>query len=110
MKGKIIVSDQTTSAEALTEPSDFRLYQNYPNPFNPVTKIPFYLAKSGNVKIKLYSVIGNELALIASNFYNAGYHEITFNGMNLSSGVYFYKLSTDNGKNVLAARRMILAK
>ena len=86
-------------------PNIFTLYQNYPNPFNPTTKIKFDLPLSADVTITLYDVLGKELQIVYSSFTNAGYHEITFDGSRLASGVYYYRIKagdfTDTKKLIL---------
>ncbi|HEX2786263.1 MAG TPA: T9SS type A sorting domain-containing protein [Ignavibacteria bacterium] len=74
---------------------DFKLNQNYPNPFNPVTSISFDLPVSLNVTLKVYNISGEEVAVLADNqFFTAGNNEIQFDGSNLASGIYFYKISS----------------
>lgn len=92
-------------------PETYVLAQNYPNPFNPVTTIRYGLPASGHVKISVYDVIGNELATLVDKQQNAGYHEIMFDasgeGNSLSTGVYFYKIVSDNFMQV---RKMVVMK
>jgi len=88
-------------------PHKFALYQNYPNPFNPSTKIIFDLAKETNVKIVVYDLLGRQISIIADSYMKAGSHEISFNGSDLSSGIYFYELRTDGFREV---RKMSLIK
>jgi photosystem II stability/assembly factor-like uncharacterized protein len=76
-------------------PDKFNLHQNYPNPFNPSTTIKFDIPKSGIVTLKIYDMLGREMKSLVNGFKNAGTYEVTFNGNNLSSGIYFYKLQTD---------------
>ncbi|MBK7254173.1 MAG: S8 family peptidase [Ignavibacteria bacterium] len=80
---------------------------NYPNPFNPETMISYYLGNGGKVTLKVYDVSGKELAVLADGIQPEGAHEIRFNGGSLSSGVYFYKLITENKTLV---KQMILLK
>jgi hypothetical protein len=85
----------------------FDLEQNYPNPFNPSTKIQFSLKQNGNATLKVYDVVGREVAsLINNQFMSAGQHEVQFNANNLTSGVYFYRLNV-NG-NVLTNKMMLM--
>jgi hypothetical protein len=70
----------------------FVLEQNYPNPFNPSTKIRFSIPVSSNLRLSIYNVIGEEVAILAEGHYQAGYHEVTYNSSGLPSGVYLYKL------------------
>jgi hypothetical protein len=73
-------------------PGKFVLEQNFPNPFNPSTKINFALPNESNVKIIVYNLIGQKVAEIANSKFSAGNHSIDFNGSNLSSGIYLYKI------------------
>ncbi|TVM01077.1 MAG: hypothetical protein CV087_11390 [Candidatus Brocadia sp. WS118] len=75
-------------------PNEFSLSQNYPNPFNPATKIKYSIPKSGLVTLKIYDILGKEVTTLINEVKNAGTYEAVFNGTNLSSGVYFYKLET----------------
>ena len=85
----------------------YKLNQNYPNPFNPATVIQYELPVSGNISLKVYDVLGNEVAYLVNERQNAGSHSVKFDGNNLSSGVYFYKLETDDFSDT---RRMVLIK
>jgi hypothetical protein len=71
------------------------LKQNYPNPFNPQTNIEFSIAKPGIVKILVYDVLGKEVGVLVNEFKNAGRHKIVFDGSNYSSGIYFYRIITN---------------
>jgi hypothetical protein len=89
-------------------PKEFKLNQNYPNPFNPVTKIAFSIPKAGNITLKVFDVLGKEVANLVNNtFVKAGTYESEFNASNLSSGLYFYRLITDNFTDT---KKMILTK
>ncbi len=86
-------------------PKEFVLYPNYPNPFNPSTKIVFAIPKAGIVKISVFNVLGETVKIVSENLFSAGKHEVEFNGSELSSGVYFYRLqynnTIENGKMIL---------
>lgn len=99
----------TNNSELL---NSYYLSQNYPNPFNPVTKIQFNLPVSGNVSLKIYDMLGKEVKTLVNNFTPAGTYNISFDGSNLSSGVYFYKLevSGQEGNNFVMTKRMVLIK
>ena len=81
-------------------PSEFQLYQNYPNPFNPNTVISYQLSIAGEVNLKIYDVLGNEIATLVDEYQQPGMHTVRFDATNnrqlttssLSSGVYYYKL------------------
>lgn len=77
-------------------PFDFHLEQNYPNPFNPSTIIGYQVPIAGLVTIKVYDVLGNEIAILVDDEKPAGNFKIEFNGSNLSSGVYFYRIQAGN--------------
>jgi len=79
---------------SVTALNSFNLWQNYPNPFNPSTIISFALPSPDLVSLKVYDIIGNEVATLVNNFLSEGLHEIRFTPLGLSSGVYFYKLQT----------------
>lgn len=85
----------------------FALEQNYPNPFNPSTTINYQLPESGNVTIKIYDVLGNEVASLVNQFKEAGYHSVNFNASEFASGVYVYKIQAGN---FISAKKMILNK
>ncbi|MDP2363221.1 MAG: T9SS type A sorting domain-containing protein [Ignavibacteria bacterium] len=88
-------------------PKEFALYQNYPNPFNPSTTIKFSLPVQSQVKLNLYNNIGEQVAGIYSGALEAGYHEVNFNGSELSSGVYFYSIEAGEFRSV---KKMMLIK
>jgi len=88
-------------------PTEFKLFQNYPNPFNPVTNIQYDLSQSGLVKIKVYDMLGKEVASLVNEYKMAGSYLISFNASSLSSGVYFYKIETPD---FVQTKRMILMK
>lgn len=80
--------------KVLTEiPSEFELKQNYPNPFNPSTNIAFSIPEEAEVTIRIFNTLGQEVALLAENYFSAGNHLIKFNGGSLSGGVYIYTLN-----------------
>jgi hypothetical protein len=84
----------------------FRLYQNYPNPFNPSTRIRFYT--SGDyITIKVYNILGREVATLAEGSFPSGDHELTFDAGNLQSGMYFCRITSGNARQVI---RMLLVK
>jgi len=98
-----VVSDNVK----VEEPEEYILNQNYPNPFNPTTKINFALPKQGFVTMKVYDILGRVVRTLVNEYKNAGNYITEFDGTNLSSGVYFYKLTADNFSNV---KKMILIK
>ncbi len=87
-------------------PTEFELKQNYPNPFNPATKISFSLPQPENVVLKVYNIVGQEVASLVNEHMNAGQHEVTFNAAKLASGIYFYRLKA--GSFVSVKKMMFL--
>ena len=85
----------------------FELYQNYPNPFNPSTTISFAVPKSGNVTLKIYNTLGEEVATLADGYMEAGIHTMNFNADQLSSGLYIYRL---NSKEATFTKKMLFLK
>jgi len=90
-----------------TSPISLELNQNYPNPFNPTTTISFTLPNSGLVTLKVFSMLGEEVATLANGIREAGIHTFNFNASELPSGVYIYQLSTPEKTQV---RKMLLMK
>lgn len=82
------------------------LFQNRPNPFNPKTEIKFELPNKSNVELDIYNMLGEKILNLARGFMNAGEHEVSFNACSLSSGVYLYKLTTEN--NTLVKKMVFL--
>jgi hypothetical protein len=83
------------------EIKEFKLFQNYPNPFNSETKIDYQLAKSGEIQLGIYNSLGQQICLLVSGKHNSGIYTINWNGKDakgddVPSGVYFYKLKTNN--------------
>lgn len=88
-------------------PETFELMQNYPNPFNPSTEIFFAVPRESFVALNVYNVIGQEIATLVDSELKAGSYRVTFNAMNIASGVYFYKLQTED---FTATKKMVLMK
>ncbi len=88
-------------------PTEYGLAQNYPNPFNPVTKINYELPVSGKVTLKIYSLLGKEIATLVNDNMDAGRYTVSFNGADLASGMYFYKITAGN---FTAVKKMVLIK
>jgi len=107
---------EVIAVDAIT-PEQFTLFQNYPNPFNPSTSIKFSIPVDSNVKLKLFNMLGQEVAALVSEYKTAGNYENSFsaiggNAYTLSSGTYFYVLvaNGNNGSNFTATKKMILLK
>jgi hypothetical protein len=88
-------------------PYEYKLDQNYPNPFNPTTSIGYQLANPGRVKLVIYNVLGQQIAILVDDYLVAGSYKINFDGHDLASGIYYYKL--DAGDFVMV-RKMILVQ
>ncbi len=86
---------------------EYNLAQNYPNPFNPTTTISFSLPKAGLVKLSIYNILGKEISVPVNEYLGVGMHSIQFNASNLSSGVYFYRLTVGSFSDT---RRMLIIK
>jgi hypothetical protein len=107
--GTVVNFGQVTSVgeENISSPLQYGLLQNYPNPFNPTTKINFTIPEQQFVKLKVYNVIGQEIASVVNEVLNKGNYSYSFDARNFSSGVYFYKLQAGNFSEV---KKMTLAK
>jgi Secretion system C-terminal sorting domain len=88
-------------------PTEFMLNQNYPNPFNPTTIITYQIKESDYVQLKVYDVLCHEVALLVDKVQPSGYYQLTFDGNNLSDGIYFYRLQCGNYVDV---KKMVLVK
>jgi hypothetical protein len=97
----------TSVKEKLNPPIEFTLNQNYPNPFNPTTKISWQSPVSSRQILKVYDVLGNEIAILVNEEMEAGYHSADFNASDLPSGVYFYQLRVGG---FVETKKMILLK
>ena len=98
----------TNIYQATTElPEKYSLLQNYPNPFNPTTKVSWQSPVSSHQLLKVYDVLGNEVATLTDEYNPAGTYEIEFDAKNLSSGIYFYKLQTGS---FVDSKKMIYLK
>lgn len=91
----IVPFDVPQHIEGDSIPDEYVLRQNFPNPFNPLTNIIYSLPKNGFITLKIYDILGNEIATLVNEEQSAGQHQVIFDGSNLSSGVYFYKIQTE---------------
>lgn len=99
----------------LETPYEFELAQNYPNPFNPSTTIEFSIPEDAIVTLKVYNILGQEVATLADReFFTEGMNEVTFDAWNLSSGVYFYSINVEGAEgdaiNLKQVKKMLLLK
>ena len=88
-------------------PESFSISHNYPNPFNPSTKIRYSIPQSSNVIVKVFDILGNEIETLINEEKTAGTYEMTWYAENLSSGIYFYQIKTEN---YIETKKMILIK
>mgnify|MGYP001428797378 CR=1 FL=1 len=86
---------------------DYQLMQNYPNPFNPSTSISFSIPQAGLVKLSVYDILGNEIEILVDDYLGAGNYTTSFNAKSLASGVYIYRIQTEN---FVKAKQMLLIK
>ena len=109
----IAITGYTNSGQSLSDeneniaPNKFTIEQNYPNPFNPSTIIRYSLSENGFTSLKIFDIAGKEVATLLNENTVAGNYEITFDGSDLSSGVYFYRIQSGSFS---AVRRMFLIK
>jgi hypothetical protein len=85
----------------------FKLNQNYPNPFNPSTLIEFTLPGTSNVDLKVFNVLGQEVATLVHSTLAAGHQSVTFDAKNLASGIYIYRLTAGS---YVDTKKMVLMK
>ena len=108
--GAVIVGAPTAVEDDLNSgllPAEFALDQNYPNPFNPTTVLEFSLPYASSVKLEVFNVLGQEVALLAKGWYSAGVHKLEFDASNQPSGLYFYRFTYDGGSDT---KKMVLLK
>ena len=102
--GGILIGINQISTEV---PKDYRLYQNYPNPFNPTTKIKFDVKKSSMVKLVIYDILGRQVNILVNEILKVGTYEVDIAMHELSSGIYFYELSSESYRE---SKKMALIK
>lgn len=110
--GKNEFVDQAVQKIREELPKEFALGQNYPNPFNPTTHINFDVARSGNVRLKVYNVLGQEVTTLVDGYFETGKHDVMWNGKDalgrqVASGVYMYRLEA--GK-ISRTKKMLFVK
>ena len=112
---KLVPEDPATDVGEVTNvsveedelPGQYRLDQNYPNPFNPVTTINYQVAKTGQVSIEVFDLLGRKVQTLVDDVLAAGSYEVTFNASNLSSGMYVYRLKAGD---IVKTQQMVLMK
>jgi hypothetical protein len=107
-KRKVFYKNDINIHNKLTNiPKVYSLSQNYPNPFNPTTTIKYGIPQDGLVTIKIYDLLGRELIKLVNENLKAGYYSATFNGQNFASGIYFYRIQSNN---FVQTKKMVLIK
>ena len=108
---EIVINNQNSSLLKISKqkslPTSYDLEQNYPNPFNPSTIIKFSLPKQTQLKLNLYNILGELVSTISDGLFEAGYHQVTFNAENLTSGVYIYRLESNE---IVQTKKMMYLK
>lgn len=107
IRNTVIIANSVGIGQSGATVKDFSLSQNYPNPFNPVTTISFSIPKNEFVNLRVFDVLGKEVAVLVNETKSSGVYEAVFDASRLSSGVYFYKLETSSFTDV---KRMIVTK
>jgi len=107
-----IINPITSIEEGISQVNDFGLFQNYPNPFNPSTSIKYAIASNQFVQLKVYNLLGREIATLVNEYKPAGIYEVEFTIAQesipaIASGIYFYQLKTEN---VVYTKKMVLVK
>ena len=102
-RGQVIVGIEN----AIKIPKRYQLYQNYPNPFNPTTTINYSISKYSFITIKVYDVLGREVATLVNEYKPIGSYSVKFNAFNLVSGIYFYRMQVEN---FTKTKKLILIK
>jgi hypothetical protein len=105
MTYRIVVTE--AASEIVSPPATYSLSQNYPNPFNPATVVSFQLPAVSDVKLVVFDLLGREASVLVNERRNAGIHEVKFDGSNLASGVYFYRLQAGD---FVQTKRLVLSK
>ncbi|MDX1702273.1 MAG: T9SS type A sorting domain-containing protein, partial [Melioribacteraceae bacterium] len=105
-ESSILLTDFNEGAN-INIPQDFRLHQNYPNPFNPVTTIKYSIPKKCNVVVKVFDMLGKEVAVITNNEVSPGIYSVEFNADELATGIYFFRIQADE---FVETRKMVYLK
>jgi hypothetical protein len=106
MHNRIILTKEDDE-ETLSTPVEFTLEQNYPNPFNPATTINYSIPEAGNVEMKVYDILGNEVATLVNEAKAPGNYSAVFDASTFASGIYIYTLRANN---FVQTKKMILVK
>ncbi|MFQ5752250.1 MAG: T9SS type A sorting domain-containing protein [bacterium] len=103
----VVTSVENGDVDRRTIPKEFRLEQNYPNPFNPTTTIQFALPKPCKVTLKLYDILGRDVATLVDEEFEPGEYKVVFDAQGLASGVYFYRIQAGG---FIKTKKLLLLK
>jgi hypothetical protein len=105
-------SIEELTLDGKTIPTSYALEQNYPNPFNPSTTIRYQIPNAGQVTMKVYDMLGREVATLVDGLKEAGYYTATFDGAKLASGIYIARLTaqSEEGKSFTQTKKMVMLK
>lgn len=104
---KVSADNKEQLVDLKGNPDKFELNQNYPNPFNPTTQLSYNLKTDGNVKLTVFNLVGQSVAVLVDGYQTAGYYEVSFDANELPAGIYLYKLQVGEYSSV---KRMTLVK
>lgn len=104
--GRIVNQSTSNESDIPGLYEEFQLFQNYPNPFNTETTIRYSLPEAGQVKLEIFNILGKHVATLFNEYRSPGVYYVSFNGANLSSGVYMYKIQTKQFQAVKMMNRM----
>ncbi len=93
---RVIVTFTTPVKEQKRDEAEYKLEQNFPNPFNPTTTVTYTIPKSGHLRLAVFNLLGQEVALIFEGYQSAGMHEVEFKNADLPSGIYFYRIQAQD--------------
>ncbi len=102
----VLTRDAITNTDAIGVPTEFALHGNFPNPFNPTTTLRYDVAEAGLVKLEVFDMLGRKVATLVNNNQPVGRFSVSFDAVNLSSGVYLYRLEA--GQKVLTQTMTLL--
>ncbi|MBN1153646.1 T9SS type A sorting domain-containing protein [candidate division KSB1 bacterium] len=104
---EVIGGPTAVESNIASVPGEFKVYDNYPNPFNPVTTIQYDIPKNSMVQLKVFDILGREVATLVNRKQAAGSYSINFDASNLANGIYIYKITADNYSST---KKMMLLK
>jgi glucuronoarabinoxylan endo-1,4-beta-xylanase len=107
LKAYSIQPDAVQEQHGSFQPSIFQLHQNYPNPFNPSTVIEYQIPTAENVSLKIFDMLGREVATLVNERKSPGTYEVMFDGSRLASGMYFYRLQAGN---LVETKKLVLLR